>query len=133
MSTESFVENGVRGVNYLFSYSSHKTQFFLSRISDASFVEKLTSQDCLKSAFFGDPNNEMCMCGLVHINPHKVLADHTSRKSNLRVLQALQKSTENDQEILVFDRPRRDRKWYEDDQGFLRGLIPRGPMRPFCL
>lgn len=91
MPSESFVENGVRGVYYLFSYATCKTQFFLSRISDASFEEKLPSQDCLKSAFFGDPDNEMCMCGLVHTNPLKVLADHTSRKLNLQVLQALQK------------------------------------------
>ena len=96
MSSESFVENGVRGVYYLFSYSSHKTQFFLSRISEVTFVKKLPSQDFVKSAFLGYPDNEICMCGLVRINPHKVLADHTSRKFNLRVLQAFQKSAQND-------------------------------------
>jgi hypothetical protein len=97
MSSESFVENSVLGVNYLFSYSSHKTQIFSITDSEVSFVKKLPSQDFLKSAFFGDPDNEVYMFGLVHINPHKVLADHTSGKLNLRVLQAFQKSAQNDQ------------------------------------
>ena len=97
MSSESFVENSVLGVNYLFSYSSHKTQIFSITDSDVSFLKNLPSQDFIKSAFFGDPDSKVCMCGLVHINLHKVLTDHTSRKLNLRVLQAFQKSAQSDQ------------------------------------
>ena len=97
MPSESSVENLVHDVYYLISYHTHKTHFFLSRISDVSFLKKLPSQDFSKSAFFGDPNNKVCMCGLLHINPNKVLAYHTSGKLNLRVLQAFQKSAQNDQ------------------------------------